>query len=130
VDMLPAGAGRAVNVDAQILLLDLDIDLVIDDGIDADGAEAGMPPRVGIKGRDADKSMHAALGLEPAIGVFARNLDGDGFYPRLFARAFFQHRHLMPVLIGPAHIHAKEYLRPVLRFRAARARVNFKIAVI
>jgi hypothetical protein len=44
VDVLAAGARRAVGVDPQILVQDLDLDLVVDDRIDPDRGEAGVPP--------------------------------------------------------------------------------------
>jgi hypothetical protein len=48
--MLAAGAGGAVGVDAAVRLLDLDIDRVVDNGIDPDAGEGRMPARIRIEG--------------------------------------------------------------------------------
>src|SRR5205085_4658455 len=75
VDVLPASAGGAIGVDAQVLVVDLDLDLLVDDRVDPDGGKAGVPPRVRIERRYADQAVDAALGFEPAIGVDAADLD-------------------------------------------------------
>src|SRR6185437_3055484 len=46
VDVLAARPGRAVGVDAEILVLDLDFDLVVDHGIDPGRGKAGVAARV------------------------------------------------------------------------------------
>src|SRR6476660_6394050 len=50
VDVLAAGAARAVGVDAHVLLVDVDGDGVVDGGIDRHRRKARMPPRIGIEG--------------------------------------------------------------------------------
>ena len=85
VDVLAAGARGAVGVDAQILVVDLDLDLVVDHRIDPDRGEAGVAPRVRVEGRDAHQPVHAALGLEPAIGVGAADPDRRRFDAGLLA---------------------------------------------
>ena len=75
VDGLAAGAGRALDVDAQVaLLVDLDLDLV-DLGQDDDGRGRGVdaPRRLGR--RDALDAVDAALELEPAVRAVAVDLD-------------------------------------------------------
>src|SRR3954447_10922750 len=59
VDVLAAGAGRAVGIDAAVRLLDLYVDLVVDDGVDPDRGEARVPARVRVEGRDAHDPVHA-----------------------------------------------------------------------
>ena len=49
-----------------------------------------MAPRGRIEGRDAHQAMHAALGLQPAIGVLAADRDGRRFDAGFLARALFQ----------------------------------------
>ena len=61
VDVLAAGAARAVGVDAQILVADLDLDLVLDLRVDEDGGERGVPARVGVERGDAHQAMDAAF---------------------------------------------------------------------
>src|SRR5205085_5985755 len=90
VDVLPAGAGGAVGVDAQVLVVDLDLDLLVDDRVDPDGGKAGVPPRVRIERRYADQAVDAALGFEPAIGVDAADLDRRRFDPGALAGTLFE----------------------------------------
>ncbi len=74
----PPAPLERVGVDLQVALVDLDLDVVVDLRIDPDAGEAGVPARVGVEGRDAHQAVHAALGLELAIGVLALDLDGGG----------------------------------------------------
>ena len=121
VDVLAAGAARAERIDAQIVRLDIDLDLVVHLRVDEDGGERRVPPRIGVERRDAHQAMHADLGLQHAVGVVAVDFEGD----RLDAGAFA----LQPVgddggeavALGPAQIHAQQHLGPVLAFGAAGA---------
>ena len=74
INVLAAGAGRAVGVDAAVALVDGDLDVVIDDRKHPDGREAGVSASVRVVGRDADKAVHAALRLQPAESVLAFDL--------------------------------------------------------
>ena len=74
--------------------------------------------------------MHAHLGLEPAIGVVALDLDGGGLDARLLALRLFHELDLEAVLLGPARVHAQQHAGPVLAFGAARAGMDFQIAVV
>ncbi len=130
VDVLAAGARGAIGVDAQILVVDLDLDLVVDDRIDPDRGEAGVAAVVRIERRDAHQAMHAALGLEPAIGVGAGDPDRRRFDPGLLAAALFEPFDLVAVRLGPARIHAQQHLGPILRLGAAGAGMDLEIAVV
>ena len=46
VDVLPARAAGAIGVDPEVALIDLDIDVVVDLGIDPDALKAGVAPSV------------------------------------------------------------------------------------
>lgn len=74
--------------------------------------------------------MDAALGLQPAIGVGAGDLQRGGLDAGLLALAFFHQLYFIAVLFGPAHIHAHQHLRPVLRFGAAGTGVQLDIAIV
>jgi hypothetical protein len=74
--------------------------------------------------------VHAAFGLQPAIGVAAGDFQRHRLDAGFLARRFFQPFHFIAVLLGPAHVHACQHLRPVLRFGAAGAGMDFDIAII
>src|SRR5690606_3436622 len=80
VDALPARAGRAVHVDAQVVGIDLDVDLLrLGRHQDADGAGVDASLRLG--GGDALHPVDAALVLQPrpdALLLGALGLHGDG----------------------------------------------------
>ena len=73
--------------------------------------------------------MHAGLGLQPAIGVVAADLDGGGFDAGFFALGLFEIFDLEAVLLGPARVHAQQHLGPVLAFGAAGAGMNLEIGI-
>ena len=74
--------------------------------------------------------MHAVLGLEPAEGVAALDLDGRRLDAGLFPRRLFEILDLVTVLLGPARIHAQQHVGPVLALGAARAGVDLEIGII
>ncbi len=80
--------------------------------------------------RDAHQPVHAAFGLQPAIGVGAVDLDRRRFDAGAFAGALLEPLDLVVVLLGPADIHAQQHLGPVLRLGAAGAGMHFEIAVV
>jgi len=58
VDVLAAGAGCPERVDADVGGVDLDLDRLVDLGIDEDARERGVPPRVGVEGALAHQAVH------------------------------------------------------------------------
>ena len=74
--------------------------------------------------------MHAALGLQPAIGVDPADLDRRRFDAGALAGALFEPLDLVAVVLRPSHIHAQQHLGPVLRLGAAGPRMHFEIAII
>ena len=91
VDVLAAGARGPIGVDAEVLVDQLDLDVVVDLGIDPDRGEAGLPPRVAVERADAHEAVHARFGLQPAVGVGAVHLEGAALDARLFAVRSFKH---------------------------------------
>ena len=130
VDVLAAGARGAVGIDAALGFIDLDVDGIVDHRIDPDRGEAGVAARRAVIGRNAHQTVHAAFGLEPAIGVMPQHADRGRLDAGLFAVALFQPLDLVAVLFRPAGIHAQQHLRPVLRLGAAGAGVDFDVAVV
>ena len=71
VDVLAAGAARSVGVDAQVLVLDLDLDVLGQLRPDEDRRERRVAARRLIEGRDAHQPVHAGLGEQQPVGVVA-----------------------------------------------------------
>ena len=105
-------------------------DPVVDHGIDPDRAERGVTARGRVIGRDAHQTVNAALGLEPAVGIVATDLVDRRFDARFFARAHGLQFDLVALLLGPAHIHARQDRSPVTAFGAACARVDLEEGVV
>ena len=74
--------------------------------------------------------MHAGLGLEPAICVRTRHLQGHRFQAGALALAGLEYLNLVAVLVGPAGIHAHQHLGPVLGLGPALADMQFDETVI
>ena len=73
VDVLATRAGGAEGVDADVLVVDLDLD-ILDLGQDRDGGGRGVDPAAGLGGRNALDAVDAAFELQPAEDALA----GDG----------------------------------------------------
>ena len=130
VDVLAARARGPVGVDAAVALVDVDLDAVVDHRIDPDRGEARVPAGVRIERRDAHQPMHARFGLQPAVGVMALDHDGRRLDAGLVAGRLLDDLDLELPPLRPAHVHAQEHARPVAALGAARARMDFDIAVV
>ena len=130
VDVLTTSTRRAIGVDAQILIVDLDLDLVVNDRVNPDRGKARVAAIVRIEWRNAHKAMNAALRFEPAISIGAVDANRRRFDPGLLAAAFLEPFDLVSVGIGPAHIHAQQHLCPILGLGSARPGMDFEIAVV
>ena len=130
VDVLSPCPACAHRVGAHVRLLDVHDDAVVDHRIDVDARERRMTARVGVERRDADQAMHAVLGLEPAEGIAALDLDGRRLDAGLLTRGFFEIFDLVAVLLGPARIHAQQHVGPVLALGAAGAGVDLEIGIV
>ncbi len=74
VDALPARAAGAVDVDAQVVGVDLHVDL-LGLGQHQDARGRGVDPALGLGHRHPLDAVHAALELQPGVGGIA-GLDG------------------------------------------------------
>ena len=130
VDALAAFAGGAVNVDADIGFVELDVDVFGDFGDDVDGAERRVAALVGIEGADADEAVDAALGFGVAVGVFA--FDEDGGFADAGGVAGLHVHELDGVVasLGPARIHAEHDVCPVVGLGAAGASLDGEDGVV
>ena len=77
VDALAAGARGAVGVDAQVGLLDVDVDLV-GLGQDRHGGRGGLDAALALGLRDALDAVDATLVLHDGVDLLARDLELDG----------------------------------------------------
>src|SRR5215204_6425269 len=118
VDVLATGPRGSVGIHLEVFLLDLDLYGLIDDG-----GEAGVPPRAGVERADPDETMHPALGGQEPEGILPRDGEGGALYACLFAFCVLDHLESEAPALGPALVHARQHLGPVLRIYPARARV-------
>src|SRR5690606_37892999 len=68
VHVLPALAARAEGLELDLGRVQVDLDRVVDLGVNEDARERRVPPAGGVEGRDADEAVDAVLGLEVAVG--------------------------------------------------------------
>ena len=122
VDVLAAGAGGAIGVDAAVAFLDVDLDVVVDHRKDPDAGKAGVPARVAVVGRDAHQPVHARFGLEPAVGVLALDLQRRRLDAGLLARALLDQRHLVAARPRPSGCTCASASRPSPGSRCRRRR--------
>src|SRR5262249_10400052 len=89
-----------------------------------DGRKRSVPPFVGIKWRDAHKSMDTSLGCEISVRIFADDIEGYRFDSGFFTVLVVEHLRLEAILLSPPQIHAHEHLGPVLSLGTPRAGMN------
>src|ERR1044072_3742508 len=83
-----------------------------------------MPPRRLIEWRDADEAVNAGFGSQQAVGVFTFDSECNALQSCFLAWLILEHFSFEAALLAPLEIHAQQHLGPVLRLRAARARMN------
>ena len=130
VHALAAGAAGAEGVETQVRLLDVQLDVVAHVGHDVHGGEGGVAAAGSIEGRDADQAVDAALALQKTEGVRARDAQGHTLDAGFITGKIVQLLHGEMAPGSPAGVHAQQHLRPVLRFRAARAGVDLQDGVL
>ena len=130
VDMLAARAAGAVGVDAQILIPDLDVDIVVDLRHHVQRHEGGLPLALGVERGDADQTVHALLRFQIAVGVLSVHLEGHGFDACLVAVQIIQDLHGKALVLGPAGVHPVQHTGPVAALGAARACVQLQDRVV
>ena len=124
VDVLPALAARAERVDPQIVRIHDDLDFVVDFRDHENRRERRVAPRLLVERRNAHETMHAAFAAEHAIGVLALDLHRGGLDASFFTRRRIEDVRAEAFVLGPAEIHAQQHFGPILRFGAARARLD------
>src|SRR6185436_9724130 len=129
VDVLAPGAGRAIDIDPEILFANLDVDFLVDDGINEDRRKARVTAGVVIERRDPHQAVHARLRPQESIRVLAADLEDGAFYSRLFPFALVKNAHLESAALRPARVHPHQHLRPVLGFSAAGAGADLDLCI-
>ncbi len=125
VDVLPAGARRAVDVDAQVVLVDRHVDLGRL-GQHRHGRRRGVDAPAALGHRHALHAVHAALELELGEHAGARDV-GDDFLEPADVRRVHRDRLDLPPLVGRvALVHPVEVGREQRRLVAAGARADLE----
>ena len=121
VHVLSAGAARPVRVDAEILFVDLDVDVLRQFRPHEHRRKRGMPPRRLIERRNPHEPVHAGLGGQQPVRVVADDHERRALQARFVARLVVHQLALEAAALGPAQIHPEQHLGPVLRLGAAGA---------
>ena len=113
VDRLPARAARAVDVDADVLVGDLDLVGLLEERHDLDRGEAGLAAALVVERADPDQPVGAGLDGQRAVGV--RRVDGERgrLEPGLFGVGRVEDLDRVLVLLGPADVHPHQHLGEV-----------------
>ena len=120
----PALATRAIGIDAQILFVDVYLDVFVNLGENEERREGGVPSFRRIERRDSHEAVDAHLRAQIAVCVWTCDRESGTFEPSLFPFLVVDHLGFETAALRPAQIHAQQHLRPVLRFGAARTRVD------
>ena len=125
VDVLPARAGRAVDVDPQILVVDLHLDFARL-GQHGDRRRRGMDAPAAFGHRHALHEVHAALELQFGEHPGAVDLGDDLLEPAEVVGVQADRLDLPALLGGIALVHAEQVRREQRRFVAAGAGADFE----
>ena len=129
VDALPAGAARAERVDAQIFLVDLDVDL-FSLGQDRHRRRRRVDASARFRGRDALHTVDAALVLQLAVHPAALDRR-DAFLEPADAGVAARHHVDLPALpLGVLAVHPEQLAGEQGRLVAARAGADLEDDVL
>ena len=119
VDMLAAGAAGAEGVDADILLVEVDIDAVVEFRHDHHRGERGVATAAGVKRRDPHQPVDAEFGAHVAVGVAPLDQDRDTLRSGLVSRQDIEDIGTEAHPFRPAEVHPQQDADPVLGLGAA-----------
>gem|GEM_PF-7125117 len=120
VHRLTARAGRAVDVDLQVPVLDRDVDL-LDLGHHGDGGRRGVDPALGLGCGNTLDAMGAAFPLEHRVGAVALDREHGLLHAAPVALAHREHLRPVPAPLRVALQHAGHFPRPERRLVASDA---------
>ena len=130
VDVLAAGAGRAIGVDAKFRRIDLDALDLGDLGQDRDRAGGRVDPSLRLGRRHALDAMRAGFELEACVDALARDPADDFAVAAVLAAAF---RHDLDRPAAPlrvARVHPVQVAREDGGFVAARRGADLEEDVV
>ena len=130
VDVLTARAPRMINIDADIVVLDLYLVVVLDLGHDFERTKGGVAALIGVERGDANQTVHPHLRFQIAVGVFALDAEIDALDARFVARFPIEFKDLESHFFAVSRIHPIQHGAPVAGLCAARARVQGKKRVV
>ena len=122
--MLTARTAASVGINAQILRVDLDIQIFFDIRHNIQGYERGLTLALGVEGGNPDKTVYAFFRFQIAVSVFAVYLEGNGLDARFFAVQIVQNFHGKALFLRPSGIHTVQHAAPVAALCAACARIE------
>ena len=124
VDVLSAFAARAEGVDFNVRRIDFDRRGIGDFGNHIDAGKRSVPAFVRVEWRDADEPMHAAFGVQIAVGILAADEERRRLNADFFAGLDVDRLRGEAAPLDPALIHAEEHVGPITRLGAAGAGMN------
>jgi len=104
--VLAASAGRTVGVGTQVSRVDVDLEGIVDFGINEDRAEAGVAARVRVERRFAHQAVNSRFRTQHAEAVFAGKLDGCRLDAGDVAIGDFEHVDGVALAIAVLDVHA------------------------
>ena len=128
VHVLTTRTGGTVHVDAQVSRVDVDLDRIIDLGVDIDRGKRRMSPAAGIERRLANQPVNACLGTQIAIGVFTFHLQRGPLDAGHVTLAFFQQRGGEAAPLAVTQVLTQQHGRPVAGLGTAGARLDLQEA--
>ncbi len=122
--MLATGPLRAEGVHADLVPIELDLDVLVGFRQHFDQREGGLAPVLGVERADPHEPVDAALGAKPAIRPPAVDRDGHALEPGLLAFLLVEDLGREAMSFRPAQVHPQEHLGPVGRLRPAGPRTD------
>ena len=124
VHALPAGAARAIHVDAHVGGVQIDLDVVGQHREHFHTRESSVTALLVVGRGDAHEAVDAVFAREHAVGVSPFDLDGRLVKADALAGNRIEHGDLPVLVLGVVQIHLVEHLGPVLRLEPTRSRVD------
>ena len=106
IDMLPACAACAKDIDADILLFDIYLNIIIELGAYHHARKARMSAPRAIEWANAHQAMDAVFGFQISVGVLAAHDEANIFKTCFLALLKVQNLDLKALSLAKAQIHA------------------------